>query len=150
MKKRNAAKAPFVVRLASSRASPKRRKPAKTGKCAGVDLSGFIPNPARKVLGSRKGIAAQIAQARKLGYEFSGHDPRKLRKIGVPNSPKIALAIGKVVGIAYEALRDGEVAKYYHPFKKSAQPLFCVSPDGHQLLLIGGSYNFTDRGIEDA
>lgn len=94
-------------------------------------------------------ITKSIKQARSLGKRFSGHDVKQAIKIKIPGNPKIVLAIGKVLGIIYETVRDGKHENYKHMFKASSRPLFAVSHDGKRLLLIGGSYKFTERGITD-
>lgn len=95
-------------------------------------------------------LQRELARARKLGYDFSGHDPRKVQKITVPDMPKAVLAIGEVLGVMYRTRRDGKLINYLHKFRTlQSRPLLTVSPDGKQIVLIGGSYTFTDRGIED-
>lgn len=91
----------------------------------------------------------QVAQGARLIEEFSGHKAKVVGKIRIPDAPKTALAIGHVLGIIYETKRDGEIESYIHRFAKASRPLLATSHDGKQLLLIGGSYNFTDRGIVD-
>jgi hypothetical protein len=61
----------------------------------------------------------------------------------------MALAIGEVLGIIYRTKRDGVMENYIHRFAKVSRPLLASTHDGKQLLLIGGSYNFTERGIVD-
>lgn len=90
------------------------------------------------------------ARAKSLYKDFSGHDAEPLGAVPFPPNPKSALVIGSTVGIAYETVRDGKVEKYFHRFKVSARPLLVASFDGSQLFLLGGAYNFTERGIEDA
>lgn len=83
-------------------------------------------------------------------YEsFSGHEAEPIGKVTFPDNPKIGLAIGRLMGVAYETVRDGKTERYFHRFKKSSQPLLVSSSDGNQLFVIGGSYNFTERGIVD-
>ena len=93
--------------------------------------------------------AQKLRDAVKLYENFSGHDAEPIGQVEFPENPQIALAIGDILGVAYETVRDGKVEKYYHAFKKSARPLFVVSHDGKQLFMIGGSYDFTERGIVD-
>lgn len=93
----------------------------------------------------------KIKQAAKLIEDFSGHRARIMGKVRFPKNPGTGIAIGKVLGISYETKRDGVSEKYYHRFtRKTSRPLLVSSPDGKQLFLLGGAYNFTDRGIEDA
>ncbi len=93
----------------------------------------------------------KIAQASKLIQDFSGHKARIFGKMKFPKNPGTAIAIGYLLGLSYETKRDGVMEKYYHRFtRKVSRPLLAVSSDGKQLYLLGGAYNFTERGIVDA
>lgn len=81
---------------------------------------------------------------------FRGDPPEAVEILEVPDFSPVVLTMGECLGVIYETVRDGEKEKYIHQFKKSARPLLCVSSDGQQLYLIGGSYSVTDRGIVDA
>lgn len=108
-------------------------------------------NPARKILGTTQSPAVkhEIAKLAKLGFEFSGHRPKTISRVERKPVANVGLAIGECVGVMYRAKRDGETKTYLHRFvKKQARPLLIVLSDGH-LVLHGGAYTFTDRGIED-
>jgi hypothetical protein len=95
---------------------------------------------------------SKVVQARNaadLYQRFTGHDALEEVRIDKPVLPDVMLVVGDIDGIMYTTVRDGEVEKYVHQFKKSARPLFCVSHDGKQIHLIGGEYDFTERGIVD-
>lgn len=84
------------------------------------------------------------------GYaDFTGHKPTRLVKRHLDDNTQVGYRAGPVVGIAYEATRDGETEQYFHRFKKAARPDLIVRDDGRQLFLDGGGYTFTERGIED-
>lgn len=89
-----------------------------------------------------------IDEAVKLFEDFTGENPEniEIRKIEIP---EIGLEIGTLDGLMYTAIRDGVEEKYIHEFKKNSRPLLAVSYDGKQLIVIGGSYQFTEKGIED-
>lgn len=80
--------------------------------------------------------------------DFTGHPARKVDTVEIRNYDTFA-KIGKCLGIMYEARRDGVIERYIHRFKQSSRPLFCVSADGRQIALTGGSYLFTKTGIND-
>ena len=61
----------------------------------------------------------------------------------------ICLVVGTCDGVLYTTVRDGRKEKYIHKFKADDAPLLVVSPDGRQLMLIGGRFRFTERGIVD-
>lgn len=94
-------------------------------------------------------IRKQFDKARKLYTAFSGHKAEPLAQIEKPTIPDVGIVIGYCDGLLYTTVREGEVEEYIHEFRKADRPLFVVSPNGDQLLLIGGNYDFTDRGIVD-
>ena len=57
--------------------------------------------------------------------------------------------IGECDGVLYTTVRDGKIEHYIHEFADSDKPMLAVSPNGRQLILIGGRYKFTERGIVD-
>jgi hypothetical protein len=85
----------------------------------------------------------------KLYEDFTGHEPEDLGTVEILDPPDVAVLIGEVEGIIYNTVRDGVFERYIHKFKAKARPSFCVSPDGKQLLLVGGNFTFTERGIVD-
>lgn len=91
----------------------------------------------------------EIEAAKRLYHKFTGHDAEEVGTIDKPPIPGVLIAIGTIDGVMYTTVRDGVTEKYVHRFKKSSRPLFAVSPDGKSLYMIGGSYNFTERGIVD-
>jgi len=90
-----------------------------------------------------------IRRASDLYERFSGHTADRGAKIKIPPVPPVGVCIGDIDGILYTTVRDGETQKYIHKFRAKDRPLFVVSPDGKQLFLVGGNYNFTERGIID-
>lgn len=92
---------------------------------------------------------ADIERAADLYERFSGHDAKEIGRVAKPRIPSVAVAVGSVDAICYTTRRDGKLEKYIHEFKPHARPIFAVSPDGSQLMLIGGAYTFTERGIVD-
>jgi len=61
----------------------------------------------------------------------------------------VAFKIGECDGLLYTTVRDGVKESYIHKFKKKSRPLLVSSHDGKQLFLLGGRYDFTERGIVD-
>lgn len=91
-----------------------------------------------------------LKKAAKLIQDFSGHKARVLGSVKAPIMPKTAIAIGELIGVAYRTKRDGVVENYFHKFnRRNSRPLLVVTPDGKQLIIVGGQYNFTERGIVD-
>lgn len=115
-------------------------------------MSGGVPPSSRAGKRARAFTAARsdIRRAASLYERFTGHEAESLGKVSVPDLPKVAAVIGDCDGVLYTTVRDGVTEKYIHEFAKADdKPLLCVTPDGKQLLLIGGTYDFTERGIVD-
>lgn len=91
----------------------------------------------------------QLREAAKLYEDFSGHDAEEVGVIDKPDLPDVVLVIGSLDFVGYTAVRDGIEEKYIHEFEDNCRPLLCASPDGKQLVLLGGEYTFTERGIVD-
>lgn len=92
----------------------------------------------------------EINQGIKLYESFTGDRGELVGTYPRPKALKIGVVIGPLVGVAYEATRDGETTKYYHEFAEEDRPLLVSSPDGQQLIILGGEYDFTENGIVDA
>lgn len=92
---------------------------------------------------------SKIRKAKRLYSGFMQRAPDRSEKVLVPDLPKVAVAIGHVHGIIYESDRGGANNLYHHRFRKGSRPLLAVSHDGKQLILLGGAFRFTNRGIVD-
>lgn len=110
-------------------------------------LSGaYKKNPQRR---KKLRVTAEVQRAANLYHDFTGHTDLKAVKMTIPPLPKSALAFGHCDGVMYSTVRDGKAEKYIHRFAKDSRPLLCSSPDGKQLYMLGGAYDFTERGIVD-
>lgn len=107
------------------------------------------PVPPSSRAGIKRITRSQIEKAADLYERFSGHDAVELGTVRIPDLPTVGVAIGEIDGVLYSTVRDGKLEKYIHKFHKSDRPLFVVSPDGKSLYMLGGYYNFTERGIVD-
>ena len=147
-------------------AYPKNRRTAEYYMPNGAVIHEPLPerNPVRELAIGRKerddiqrdvqkqvgGQGKAVRDSAALYTEFTGHNEVFLDKVEIPGYPDAVLAFGQCDGIMYTTVRDGITEKYIHKFKASSRPLLAASPDGKQLYLIGGSYDFTDRGIVDS
>lgn len=85
-----------------------------------------------------------------LAYRnFTGALPKGAYTVKLDRGPQAAYRLGSLVGVAYEATRDGVTERYFHEFTKAARPDLAVRDDGRQLYVTRGRYRVTDRGIED-
>jgi hypothetical protein len=94
-------------------------------------------------------LRGDVEKAGDLYERFSGHKPESLGKIRLTPLPKVGIVVGECDGILYTTVRDGVTEKYVHRFRTKSKPLFVVAADGTQIVLVGGSYEFTERGIVD-
>jgi hypothetical protein len=106
-------------------------------------MSGRVP-PIRKPRNNRG-----VSRASKIYEDFTGHDAEEIGVIDVPPIPTEVAVIGECDAISYTTIREGRTEHYIHEFAASDKPTFCISPDGRQILLIGGRFKFTNRGIVD-
>jgi hypothetical protein len=88
-------------------------------------------------------------RAKKAFEDFTGHKATKRRVSRLDDRDVHGWEMGPVLGIAYEAKRDGKTQRYFHEFKKAARPRLVAKDDGSKLYIDGGRYKVTDRGIED-
>lgn len=91
----------------------------------------------------------QIRKAAQLYKDFSGHEGDEVEYIEAPKLPAAVLVVGELEAVIYSTVRDDTAERYIHKFKKTSRALLCASPDGDQLFIIGGNFEFTDRGIVD-
>lgn len=111
-------------------------------------MSGRVP-PSSRAKTRGKPASKAIRQAASLYERFSGHEAESLGRVTIPALPKSAVAVGELDFVGYTTVRDGKVEKYIHRFAAKDKPLLCVTPNGKQILLVGGHYTFTERGIVD-
>jgi hypothetical protein len=91
-----------------------------------------------------------LKRAMTLYESFRGRTPRRLNVVEI-DIPEVTLVIGHLESVDYRTTH-GERKKltlYRHDFAPGSRPLLAVSPDGKQLFLLGGRYQFTERGIVD-
>ena len=93
-------------------------------------------------------MSKQLQQAVALYESFRERSPKKLATIRV-SIPKVVANMGYVQSLDYLTTHKGKAQPYRHKFAKGSRPLLCVSADGRQLMLLGGHYKWTDRGIVD-
>jgi hypothetical protein len=92
-----------------------------------------------------------VSRARAIAAfeDFKGERPSRLRRAQLPDADVTGWQMGPLVGVAYEARRDGKTAQYFHEFQPRARPNLVAQDDGKRLYIEGGRYKVTDKGIED-
>lgn len=92
--------------------------------------------------------AGKIKRAAARFKRFTGHDAEQADPVQF-DVPEVALRIGDCLGIMYRTVRDGKTEDYIHRFNPRSRPQLAASEDGSILILLGGAYQFTNRGIVD-
>lgn len=111
-------------------------------------MSGGVPPSSRAGTRRRVSGSADVRKAASLYERFSGHDAEVIGKVDIP-TPKALVAVGELDGVLYTTVRDGVREKYIHKFAASDKPVLAVSPDGRAIIVLGGRFRFTERGIVD-
>lgn len=57
--------------------------------------------------------------------------------------------MGSVEFIGYVTTHQGRIHLYIHEFAAGSRPLITAGPRPNQLVLVGGRYKVTSRGIVD-
>lgn len=95
-----------------------------------------------------RAAAGSIRKAVQLYKGFTGRSEHAVQRVKLKPQPKAGLVFGQLLQVGYRSARDG--CLYRHTFRsKNSRPLLIASSDGNQLLIVGGRFAFTDRGIED-
>lgn len=92
--------------------------------------------------------ASRVAKAARRFARFTGHRARDATRVPF-KIPKVAMAVGPLLAVEYETVRDGDRERYRHTFRARSRPMLAVTEDGRQLLIVSGRYLFTERGIVD-
>lgn len=90
-------------------------------------------------------MSASQRQAIKLFRDFNSREPEYLDKVEIPVYDTL-MYIGPCTRINYLADNGYE---YSHAFRRQSRADLCVTADGSNLVLVGGRYRFTERGIVD-
>ena len=132
-----------------SRASQERQRgivkqetgPSYTVKQTGRHAGTINRNP-------KQASGRNYRKAVSLYRDFTGENPRHVDDWLV-SVPPVCMQVGMVTGILYKARVDGKVQEFLHEFTGKSRPILAASADGRQLLLLGGDYKMTERGIVD-
>lgn len=89
-----------------------------------------------------------VKQAVELFESFRERKPTRIGRVTL-KVPTVVAAMGYVEGIDYRTTHGKKTELYHHDFAPGSRPLLAVSADGRQILLMGGRYKWTERGIVD-
>lgn len=87
--------------------------------------------------------------AKKLFENFTGQQLDDVEYVLEIPDDLVLFEIGRLDGVMYTTVRDGKKEKYLHEFSRGCEPVLASTSEGNQLFIVGGSYQFTESGIED-
>lgn len=90
-----------------------------------------------------------MSEAAERLSEFVGREIGEFVEVQIDTGYEVGYVLGQMPELHYIAERDGKVYHFHHKFKAASRPLLVVSFDGKQLMIAGGRYDVTDRGITD-
>jgi hypothetical protein len=89
-----------------------------------------------------------VRKAAKLYKDFREATPKRAKKVTF-RLPRAVMVMGHCEAILYSTTHGGKARLYKHTFAKGSRPLLCAGPGRNQLVLVGGRYHVTERGIVD-
>ena len=104
-----------------------------------------VRKTAAKKPAARRSSAAKVTRAARLYQSFHEAAPNQVQRVAHPDV-KVAMSLGRLDSVTYQT-PDGKL--YRHRFIGAARPILAASHDGRQLIVLGGRYRMTWRGIVD-
>jgi hypothetical protein len=86
--------------------------------------------------------------AASLYHHFREERPKRARRVAV-NLPRAVAVLGYVEFLGYVTTHRGRSFLYLHEFAPGSRPMMAAGKKRNQLLLVGGRYHVTSRGIVD-
>lgn len=140
--KRKATKAKPKTKAKPAKRSVARKVPPKSP--AKARKTTAAKKPAAKTKAKRSS-AAKVTRAARLYQSFHEAAPQHVQRVAHPDV-KVAMSLGRLDSVTYQT-PDGKL--YRHRFIGAARPILAASHDGRQLIVLGGRYRMTWRGIVD-
>jgi hypothetical protein len=144
----------YGIGALATRLKPRRRNPLKAAKSirkvskkANPHLSGSMARLRQRSAPPALGVQARRAAA--LYQRFTKQKAEPFGYVDMPAAPKAAAIMGYCDAIEYTTQREGTMQLFRHKFHRKDAPLLCVGPTGAPILMVGGVYRWTDRGIVD-
>lgn len=132
----------MVVSMAKTKTKTKARGSAVARKVPPKRRTAAKPAAKKPV---RRTAAKKVTDAARLYQAFHGEAPRQVKRVA-HRDVKEAMALGRLEAVTY-LTPDGKL--YKHTFVGAARPILAASHDGRQLIVLGGRYRMTWRGIVD-
>lgn len=94
----------------------------------------------------RQSVKKSIRLAARLYRSFREREPDRVASVRI-KLPKVAVVMGHLRRIDYDTTHGKREQPYKHFFRGSSRPLLCAGTSDGQLLIVGGRYRVTGRGI---
>jgi hypothetical protein len=91
---------------------------------------------------------SDVKRAQKLWRDFREEPVGRTRSVEI-DIPRAAMVLGRCEFIGYVTTHKGKTYLYLHQFAKGSRPRLVAGTRRGQLLLVGGRFKVTDRGITD-
>jgi hypothetical protein len=89
-----------------------------------------------------------VRKAAQLYKAFREEPPRRAKRVNV-KLPRSVMVMGTLDAVLYTTTIAGKATRFKHTFAKGSKPLLCAGPGRNSLVLVGGRYKVTYRGIVD-
>lgn len=128
-------------------------KDPKTSACIKNQLN-FVLKFARRGQSRRRQNPVETTKSQRIKNairkfeKFRLVDPEYIYEISVP-ALDVFLSIGECDAVEYTTVRGGKIEAYRHDFEGAVKPLIASSHDGQVLMILPGTFDFTERGIVD-
>lgn len=87
-----------------------------------------------------------LKRAYKLYSDFRERKPTRARRVPY-KLPRAVASMGYLDALSYSTTHGKRAVRYQHKFHAGSKPLLCT--DGKVLVIVGGRFHVTDRGIVD-
>jgi hypothetical protein len=84
----------------------------------------------------------------RLTQEFRERQPDRAMIVRI-KLPKVAMSMGYLESVNYVTTLGDRTVRFKHTFAKGSRPLLAASGRKNQLLIVGGRFHVTERGIVD-
>jgi hypothetical protein len=91
---------------------------------------------------------AALLKATKLFRGFRLRAPRSVKGVRIV-LPAAVIVMGELRAVEYDMPRGNRKVLYRHEFARGSRPELAAGPGRCELVLIGGNYRVTHRGIVD-
>ena len=89
-----------------------------------------------------------VKRAYGLYSRFREATPRTAKTVTL-KLPRAVMVMGHVEAIDYSTTHAGKLHRYRHKFARGSRPILAAGPGRNQLVMLGGRYHVTERGIVD-